>query len=141
LGPVQRAILLLLADGTPRTVARVELDLMLDRGRAYGSLMALGNRGLAERGFSTGPLMEWRLSDNGQVVAEREHGLTEDADVPRCAHHIELGQPCQACRIGPWRCKSCGDVVRGGQRGPHRRDHVARGERKPRFTWNGDPQP
>lgn len=141
LGPVQRALLLLLADGEARSVARIESDLLLSPGRARGALDGLARRGLVDRDATSGHgLMLWALSGNGQTLAEEVHGLTDDAESPRCPHGRPEDEPCKGCRLGPWRCSACGELVRGGQRAPHRYD--AHGEtrgQKPRvsFTWAG----
>jgi ribosomal protein L37AE/L43A len=143
LGPVQRAVLLIMADGTARTTDRVESDAMLSTGRGYSALMGLARRGYVERDHTSGhDGMLWSLSDKGQTLAEDVHGLREgeeDDPTPRCPHGRAEDEPCKDCRLGPWRCNDCGTVVTGGTRAPHRRE--AHGEwryrRAGQFTWAG----
>jgi DNA-binding MarR family transcriptional regulator len=124
LGPVQRAVLLILADGAARTVDRVEMDGLLTRGRAYGALDGLARRGLVDRRYELHERgASYYLTDDGQDVANQVHHLGDEEEaIPRCPHGIPEDEPCRECRVGPWRCPDCGDLVRGGQRAPHRRE-------------------
>lgn len=145
LGLVQRFLLLLLADGTARSVERIAMDSRMDEGRARGALAGLGRRGLVDRDHTSGTssgrmLILWSLSAEGQEVATRLHHLGdeegEDA-TPRCPHGQPEDWPCKACRVGPWRCPDCGHLVRGGQRALHRREvHGETRYRPGRIAWS-----
>jgi DNA-binding MarR family transcriptional regulator len=139
LGPVQRALLLILADGQARTVGRIEMDGLLTPGRAYGALDGLARRGLVERRYELHERgASYYLSEEGQEVANRIHGLGDEVDesTPRCPHGRPGDEPCTECRVGPWRCPDCGEVVRGGQRAPHRREvHGEAAYRPSRVAW------
>lgn len=140
LGPVQRLLLLLLADGTPRSVARIDTDTLLSPGRARSALEGLSRRSLVERDHTSGDRsgdhgIQWFLTDRGQAVAVDLHGLDEE-QVPRCPHGRPEDEPCRACREGLWRCDQCGQLVRGGQRAPHRREvHGVWKYRRTGWTW------
>lgn len=143
IGPTQSVILLLLSDGTARSVSRIETDTLLSPGRARGALEGLGRRGLVDRDHTSGDRsgdhgIQWSLTAEGQRVAEAEHGLDETG--PRCPHGTPVDWPCRECRVGPWTCSRCGEQVRGGQRAPHRFE--VHGERRgappvATFTWAG----
>lgn len=142
LGPVQRFVLLILADGTARSVERIAMDGLADEGRIRGALAGLGRRGLVDRdhtsGTSSGRMLTlWSLSTEGQEVADRVHHLgAEEGEVPRCPHGRPTDEPCKGCRLGPWRCPDCGQLVRGGQRAPHRREvHGETRYRPGRIAW------
>jgi DNA-binding MarR family transcriptional regulator len=139
LGPVQRYVLLILADGQARTVDRIETDALMTPGRAYGALDGLARRGLVERRYELHERgASYYLSEKGQEVANRIHHLTDEQEDtrPRCPHGTPEGEPCKECRVGPWRCPDCGELVRGGQRAPHRREtHGETTYRPGRIAW------
>lgn len=119
LGTVQRVVLLLLADGDARSSSRVEMDLLLDTGRAYGALMGLARRGYVDRDHTSGHgEMLWHLTRAGQELAEQVHGLAEpeDDDEPvTCVHGRFLDGPCRDCRAEGVR----GDAARRAARIAH----------------------
>ena len=135
-GPTQQVVLLCLMDGTSRTAARVDEDMLLTPGRAAGALRGLYARGLVQpqrTGVFHGT--EWTLTDAGTQLADQLHPAPED--VPLCAHGVPTDGPCRDCRTGPWRCSACGEVVPGGRRGPHRREVHDDWRSRTAFTWAG----
>lgn len=145
LGHVQRAVLLMLANGNACSVTRIESDMLMSAGRVRGALEGLSRRGLVARDHTSGDRsgdrsIQWSLTDEGMALARKVHGLDDDDEGPRCPHGTPAGWPCKGCRLGPWRCDDCGEVVRGGYRSLHRFD--AHGEQRGQrtritFTWAG----
>lgn len=141
-GPTQRAVLLILADGNGRTPERIEMDGLLSAGRAYPALEGLARRGYVDRRHDLHERAAvYYLTDDGQALANEVHGLgEEDGESPRCPHGRPEDEPCKECRTGPWRCDACGDVIRGGLRYPHLRERHPGARVGPgRFTWADQP--
>lgn len=144
LGHVQRAVLLMLADETPRSAARIENDMLMSAGRVRGALERLGRRSLVERDHTSGDRsgdhgIQWSLTAAGLELARAVHHLDDEHPAPTCPHGREEDWPCRDCREGPWRCKTCGEIVRGGERAPHRRDvHGIWKYRRDAYEWAGE---
>jgi len=138
-GPTQRVVLLCLMDGYGRTADRIDTDMLLSPGRAAGALRGLEQRGLAQRALELHSGMVWTLTEDGSALAAELYPDAE-AEQPRCAHGRPQDEPCQECRTGPWRCGTCGDTVRGGQRAPHSREVHGDWTRQTTYTWAGDTQ-
>lgn len=69
LGRIQRQVILCLMDGEERSASRIDMDMLMDPGTAYGALRVLWRRGIVDRAFSHDEI-EWHLTVTGAGVAD-----------------------------------------------------------------------